>query len=367
MAWTSATSATSALLLVGVLCVAAFLAPVSAQPADAMDSPSAPAPAHPAAKEAAAKDAAPSSQDVNAFFPSIKGDLTKVTWAHAVNSLDLLDKALNDSVMMLEADVIMGRTPSSTADEPVMGHPPATTSDLSLTTFLRTVTTYNQDHAATRRGIKLDFKTIDVFEKALDHLKSTFGTVPAFPVWLNADVLPGPVNATEAQPVDVKRFLDKAKADYPDLMLSLGWTTRWGKGLNGADQSKVPVEQVKYSQEHVKNMIAALTASSVTQPITYAVRAAFVAHSLDELKSLLDQTKQASGAATLTVWSSDDTDLVDVKQLKKNILELGKSRVYVDVGEELGKQLDLASASASTYASVATTVLAVLAVMLWGL
>lgn len=35
------------------------------------------------------------SQDIATFFPKINGDLTQVTWAHAVNSWSLLEKALN--------------------------------------------------------------------------------------------------------------------------------------------------------------------------------------------------------------------------------------------------------------------------------
>ncbi|XP_034247808.1 protein FAM151B [Thrips palmi] len=356
MAWTSALRPQLPALLVAVLC--AFLAPVSAQPADAMASTPVPAvPAVPIGVAGAVK-AVPDSQNISAFFPKINGDLTKISWAHAVNNQSLLAEALNGSVMMMEADVIM-----SAAGQPVMGHPPADSSDLSLLEFLRSVTAFNTDHQDAPKGIKLDFKSIEVFEKALEFLKQNFKDVPAFPVWLNADILPGPVNASESGtiPVDAKRFLDKAKAEYPDLMLSLGWTTRWGSKL---DQSQVPVDQVKYSPDQVKAMIAAIKNSAVDQPITYAVRAAFVANSLDELKSLLDQTPQASGQATLSVWSSDDTDVVDVKQLKKNILALGKDRVYVDVGEQLAKDLNLSSASATTYASVATTLMALMAVML---
>nr|CAD7585612.1 unnamed protein product [Timema genevievae] len=32
--------------------------------------------------------------DVREYFPDIKGDLTKVTWAHAVNNKELFKKAL---------------------------------------------------------------------------------------------------------------------------------------------------------------------------------------------------------------------------------------------------------------------------------
>lgn len=58
-----------------------------------------------------------------------------------------------------------------------MGHPPAVTSDLSLKDFLRNVTAFNLDNKDQRKGIKLDFKTIGVFEQAMDSLKANFATV----------------------------------------------------------------------------------------------------------------------------------------------------------------------------------------------
>jgi hypothetical protein len=46
------------------------------------------------------------------------------------------------------------------------------------------------------------------------------------PLWLNADILKGPVNATEDPlPVDAKRFIAGA-AKLPQALLSIGWTTR---------------------------------------------------------------------------------------------------------------------------------------------
>lgn len=349
-------SRVGALPVVLVLCLGA-LPSALATPAGPMDAPAGPAaPAVPAA----APLSVPASQDLAQFFPSIKDDLTKVTWAHAVNSNAELNAALNNtSILMLEADVILGKTKESDVEVPVMGHPPATESDLSLKSFLHHVVTYNVDNAnGTRRGVKLDFKSIDVFEKAMDTLKETFSSVPQFPVWLNADILRGPVDA-DTTPVDAKRFLDKAKAEYPELMLSLGWTTRWGSKV--ANQSAVPVAQVMYSKENVDQMVAALKGSGVSQPITYAVRAAFVANSLTELKSLLNQTE---GNATLTVWNSDPVDLVDVKNLRKNILEIGKNRVYLDVGDDLEKKLDLKSSAVTAYASAATLVTGLCALLL---
>ncbi|XP_011637578.1 protein FAM151A [Pogonomyrmex barbatus] len=75
------------------------------------------------------------------FFPDIKGNLTKIIWAHAVNSQAELEKALaSEDVMMLEADVVIGRlnntSGSNYTDIPIMAHPPAVESDLSLEEFL---------------------------------------------------------------------------------------------------------------------------------------------------------------------------------------------------------------------------------------
>lgn len=63
-----------------------------------------------------------------------------------------------------------------------------------------------------------------------------------FPVMLNADILPGPVDST-TKPVDADTFLDLCVRLFPTSTLSVGWTTRYG-GLifNGS-----------YSEEHVSN------------------------------------------------------------------------------------------------------------------
>ena len=58
-------------------------------------------------------------------------DLSLITWSHATNSHQELAEALTDGTMMIEADVSIGPN-----GEPIMAHPPATTSDLSLQQFL---------------------------------------------------------------------------------------------------------------------------------------------------------------------------------------------------------------------------------------
>lgn len=46
-----------------------------------------------------------------------------------------------------------------------------------------------------------------------------------FPVFINADILSGPVNATST-PVNAKNFLQGASEIIPECTLSVGWTTR---------------------------------------------------------------------------------------------------------------------------------------------
>lgn len=114
-------------------------------------------------------------------------------------------------------------------------------------------------------------------------------------MWLNADILHGPINAT-AVPVDAQQFLDKAKQEYPQLTLSLGWTTRWGSAV---PNQTADMDKAKYSDDDVDSMISKLSDSKVTQPITYALRAAFVANSLTEIKRLLNATQDITGVLLL--------------------------------------------------------------------
>lgn len=69
---------------------------------------------------------------------------------------------------MIEADIVLGKLNGAGEDIPIMGHPPANTSDLTLESFLQQVTAFNTNATnTTRKGVKLDFKTIEVFEKSI--------------------------------------------------------------------------------------------------------------------------------------------------------------------------------------------------------
>lgn len=114
--------------------------------------------------------------DVQDYFPELGGDLTKVVWAHAVNSRHLLEDALTDAkVMMLEADVVLGTLSGQNITVPIMAHPPATVSDISLQMFLDTVI---DAQTTMRKGVKLDFKSIESFNMSwnvLEPLKTKVG------------------------------------------------------------------------------------------------------------------------------------------------------------------------------------------------
>lgn len=48
-----------------------------------------------------------------------------------------------------------------------------------------------------------------------------------YPVWINADIIAGPVDNVNNTPVDPVKFFDGVKK-LPSAVLSIGWTTLWG-------------------------------------------------------------------------------------------------------------------------------------------
>lgn len=69
---------------------------------------------------------------------------------------------------MIEADVLLGHLLGKHEVIPIMAHPPNKTSDLSLSDFLQKVEAYNSTSTKCDvKGIKLDFKSIEAFETAL--------------------------------------------------------------------------------------------------------------------------------------------------------------------------------------------------------
>ncbi|XP_063819981.1 protein FAM151B isoform X3 [Pseudophryne corroboree] len=161
-------------------------------------------------------------------------DGSEIVWDHAVNSQEKLREALQSDVHMIEADVLLR---GSADREPIMAHPPETDSDITLKDWLAAV-------SASNKGIKLDFKrwwtfipwdrcsflktntsvcldAVSPSMKILDTMKNKIEQ----PVWINADILAGPGGIAKA--VDAGEFMQMVTSSFPDVTLSLGWTTGW--------------------------------------------------------------------------------------------------------------------------------------------
>ncbi|KZS07086.1 Protein FAM151A [Daphnia magna] len=263
-----------------------------------------------------ANRAFPSVADI---YPEIGTDLTQVTWAHGVDTRKKLERALRGSVMMIEADVSLGKFKGDplSSNRPIMAHPPVTASDLTLETFLDMVLDESQ-----YKGIKLDFKSNEVLEQALQIIKSRENRIRV-PLWLNADIIQGPVGAT-TEPLNTDMFLSLTKFYFPTAVISVGWTTKLGK------------EAGSYTFDHVLKMRDVLTAAQVTAPVTFPVRAALVT-TLEFRKNMLWLLNQIPGS-TITIWSSFG-DKVDVPALLDFIDAIGKEFVYIDVQRGLRCQI----------------------------
>ncbi|XP_061704088.1 protein FAM151A isoform X3 [Cydia pomonella] len=255
-------------------------------------------------------------------------NLTTVTWAHAVNNKTYLQAALASDVQMLEADIVLGQLIGKEGPLiPVMAHPPATTSDLSLGDFLSIVAQHNKGIAKEKqKGVKLDFKSIEAFEKAQDLIARFSKPEVTFPLWLNADILPGPVAAT-TKPLDPEKFI-KLASQHPRAVLSVGWTTRYGGNITEGE----------YTRQQIGTMLRMVNALKVNQTITFPVRAGLASNSQPVILDLLRETRALG--SSVTVWSAEG-DAVAVERLRALILTVGLEHTYLDVPAELAARLQL--------------------------
>ena len=259
--------------------------------------------------------------DILAFFGVRDG--LNITWLHAVNSPEKLVQGLSGDIMMLEADVLMRN--NMVNGTPVMAHPPDVDSNLTLHSFLTQTT-------KSTKGIKLDFKTIEVVEPSLKMVQNlTFGQEVKIPIWLNADILPGPCYDKICVPVDHARFLSLCKSYFPNGTLSISWTT--GKNMTAPENF--------YNWSQVLSM--GQLVFQISQPITFPVRANLVGRSWEQLRWLLD----LSETFTITIWSSttDNPNVQDVVALRYNVSD--KRRIYYDLPPDQEKAFKDALASSS--------------------
>ncbi|GCB68525.1 hypothetical protein scyTo_0005316, partial [Scyliorhinus torazame] len=246
-------------------------------------------------------------------------DAVEIIWYHAANRKAQMEEALKSDAHMIEADVLVG-SQGSHGGEPIMAHPPETDSDNTLHHWLNEV-------LQSDKGIKLDFKSLSAVEPAMKMLVSMEGLLTQ-PVWINADILPGPNGSSTEIVANV--FLHTVTSYLSDITLSLGWTTNVlaGQRNNG------------YTWEMVKEMEQ--ICRTLCQPVTFPVRAALVRPSWPQLHWLLEQSERYS----LTVWTTRG-DLYSVEDMLYIRENFDKSRIYFDLFEpqnsELRKAVDMKS------------------------
>ncbi|KAG7389410.1 hypothetical protein PHYBOEH_007520 [Phytophthora boehmeriae] len=223
-------------------------------------------------------------------------------WAHAVNSIAKLSAvqrqideaektqfALANFVNAIEADIIWGEAQQTA----VMGHPPATDGDLTLSSFLDAMQELSAKilslwkQTETPLIVKLDFKSSRAFEASSELLTNFIANFPfTKSVFINADILPGPANSDHVA-FEAVTFLQQVNAlsEQDDgthrhkLVLSVGWTT-----ANATDEEI----HRPYSSEMVKEMLNVLRPFQDNFTVTFPLRATSVRKSWPALCPLLN-------------------------------------------------------------------------------
>ncbi|ORY42568.1 hypothetical protein BCR33DRAFT_767009 [Rhizoclosmatium globosum] len=252
--------------------------------------------------------------------------VSQTKWAHAANTPEALSSALSSpTTTAIESDIIF----SVTKNQSVMGHPPLTDSQFTLTQYLSTLATNSRVNTIT----KLDFKSAMAFEAAIPALKESFcgGCSGGWPkdivtkkheVWLNADIVKGPGGS---EPLfDATTFVKTALevgnelADGFQLVLSVGWTT-------GGD------ERGKYSIEMVDELLCVLEAAKVHElgiTVTFPIRAPSFLTSWNVLRKLLD----INTTNTITLWwSAYEIEIAELEAIRDTAEAPFPNRTYYDV------------------------------------
>ncbi|NXY33561.1 F151B protein, partial [Pomatorhinus ruficollis] len=187
---------------------------------------------------------------------------------------------------------------------PILAHPPDTDSDITVQEWLAQM-------VSTDKGIKLDFKSLAAVGPSLE-LLGQVGQSLDRPVWLNGDILPGPRGS--CAPLDAGAFLGTVTSSCPDATL-------WGL---------CEVSLLCLSPGYEWPMVQEMSrlCHPLSQPVTFAVRAALVPGSIPQLQWLLQQSHRYS----LTVWTGKE-DMHSVEDLLLIRENFDKSRVYYDIFE----------------------------------
>ncbi|XP_023366699.1 protein FAM151B isoform X1 [Otolemur garnettii] len=254
-------------------------------------------------------------------------DGAEIIWYHAANHKAQMNEALKTSnrsqsqyrmfqgfvqhpllpgsAHMIEADVLLPND-GSEHGQPIMAHPPETNSDNTLQEWLTQV-------MKSSKGIKLDFKSLAAVEPSMMLLENVKKHLKR-PVWINADILPGPNGNSKV--VDAKPFIDTVTSYFPDVTLSLGWTTGWHPEKVNEGYSWTMVKEMEY------------ICNELNQPVTFPVRAALVKQSCSQLLWLLKKSNRYS----LTIWTgkNDHYSTEDLLYIRDHF---DKKQVFYDILE----------------------------------
>ncbi|XP_035279045.1 protein FAM151A [Anguilla anguilla] len=239
-------------------------------------------------------------------------DALHVSWYHSANSKSDLDKALKSTAMVLEADVnVQGYNTANETEIPIMAHPPDVYSDNTLQEWLESVLN-------SKKGIKLDFKSIKAVLPSLEILRKRNQTGINRPVWLNADVLRGP-NVPNFWPVvNSTAFLGLIQSEFPDATISPGWKVLY-----------IP-STPSYTRAMVEEMYSLV--QHVPQRVSFPVLAVMVKQAWPHFSWLLSQSSRFS----LTLWQGEESPSVnDLLFIRDNS---NPQRIYYDIYEPVLSQ-----------------------------
>jgi hypothetical protein len=219
------------------------------------------------------------SRDIPEFVSCILNEFgissaSDVIWAHAVNSKAKLAEALRENVHFLECDIMLRERDG----QPIMAHPPATDSDITLKEWVDEVVSSGK-----MVGMKFDFKEIRAVKPSLTLLASALSKWKNCLLWLNADVLGHPEGHNNWPPVAPTEFLSLVSSFFPQAVVSLGWASLWD----------------------VNDMIESMLqlAGSVQQPVVFPVYEPFCRQYSEEVQHILEQTKYS-----LVLWTTPEKE-----------------------------------------------------------
>jgi hypothetical protein len=209
-----------------------------------------------------------------------KKTIGDIKWAHAVVSIELLEKALKDpNIDFLEVDI------SQNDDGELIAAHFSNHSDLLIAHLFGEV-------KKSKKGLKIDFKYQNTIEPCLNML---IAANIKQPIILNADILA--LKGSPQDTIEPNYFVPICKNFYPNGLLSPGWRTN---------------EESIYMQSDIDTM---LNHCKEVQYATFPIKATLLPEHWQNSKKLIEDT---SKNYTLTIWDSDPLSKDLYEWIKQN-------------------------------------------------